>query len=98
MYKDKDTKLFAGPCWDFDWGTFSYNARASRGKLFMTEAICINNSLKTPPFRALAKELECSKKPIMEMRILDSEAENLHYRPVNLSIGIRLRPFHNNGT
>ena len=22
MYKDKGGKLFAGPAWDFDWGTF----------------------------------------------------------------------------
>ena len=25
MYKPRNGKLFAGPCWDFDWGTLSYN-------------------------------------------------------------------------
>jgi len=25
MYKDKDSKLFAGPVWDFDYGTFKLN-------------------------------------------------------------------------
>jgi hypothetical protein len=27
MYKERDGKLFAGPVWDFDWGTFKTDYR-----------------------------------------------------------------------
>jgi len=80
MYKDKDTKLFAGPCWDFDWGTFSYNASPqARGKLFMTEAIWYKQFFKDPAFRALAKERwNAVKSRMMELpAFLDSEAGKL---------------------
>lgn len=57
MYKDDQTKLTAGPCWDYDWGTFSYKASPqAKGKLFMTEAIWYSQLFKDPYFKALAKE------------------------------------------
>jgi hypothetical protein len=52
MYKKRSGKLYAGPVWDFDWGTFSSNHKD----------IIINNSLwycylfKYPEFKAAAKK------------------------------------------
>lgn len=80
MYKDKDTKLFAGPTWDFDWGTFSYQASPqARGKLFMTEAIWYKQLFKDPEFRALAKERWNTLKGNFEQipAFIDREAEYL---------------------
>lgn len=57
MYKDKDTKLFAGPTWDFDWGSFSYDCSPqAKGKLFLTQAIWYQQLTKDPDFMVLAKE------------------------------------------
>ena len=47
MYKDKGGKMFAGPVWDFDWGTFmpgvtGYKARDAMyyGRLFADKQFC----------------------------------------------------------
>jgi len=80
MYKDRDTKLFAGPTWDFDWGTFSYQASPqAKGILFMTEAIWYKQLFKDPEFRALAKERWNALKGDLEQipAFLDREYERL---------------------
>lgn len=80
MYKDGDTKLFAGPTWDFDWGTFSFQASPqAKGKLFMTEAIWYKQLFKDPEFRALAKERWNALKGKFDQipAFLDSEYERL---------------------
>jgi len=82
MHKDKDTKLFAGPIWDFDWGTFSYNASPqAQGKLFMTQAIWYKQFFKDPEFVALAKERWNLLKPKFDEipGFLDAEYERLSY-------------------
>lgn len=55
--KDRNGKLVAGPVWDFDWGTFSYNAspQAEWG-LFMTHAWWYDRLFDDPAFEALARE------------------------------------------
>lgn len=80
MYKDSDTKLFAGPIWDFDWGTFSYQASPqAKGKLFMTEAIWYKQLFKDPEFLALAKERWNALKSAFDRipEFLDREHERL---------------------
>lgn len=57
IHKDRGGKLTAGPIWDFDWGTFSYNASPqAKGKLFMTHAIWYRRLFEDSAFKALAKE------------------------------------------
>lgn len=57
MWKNRNSKLHAGPLWDFDYGTFSYFfSPDAEGKLFMTEAIWYEQLTKDPEFRALAKQ------------------------------------------
>ncbi len=82
MYKDKNTKLFAGPIWDFDWGTFSYQASPqARGNLFMTQAIWYKQFFKDPEFVALVKERwNLLKHKFDEIpAFLDAEYERLSY-------------------
>lgn len=57
MYKDRGGRLHAGPVWDFDWGTFSYNVSTSaKGRLYLTGALWYGRLLKDPEMRSLAKE------------------------------------------
>ena len=57
LHKDRGGLLTAGPIWDFDWGTFGYNASPqAKGKLFMTHAIWYRRLFEDPAFKQLAKE------------------------------------------
>lgn len=57
MHKDRGGKLTAGPIWDFDWGTFSYNASPqAKGRLFMTNAIWYGRLFQDDNFKRVAKE------------------------------------------
>lgn len=64
MWKNKNTKWHAGPLWDFDWGTFSYQASPqAKGNLFMTQAIWYAQLTKDPAFKTLAKQRWEALKP-----------------------------------
>lgn len=80
LYKDRGGKLFAGPVWDFDWGTFSYNA-SSQAKygLFMTHAWWYGHLFDDEGFRALAKERWQLLRPNFEQALekIDREKELL---------------------
>ncbi len=57
LSKDRVGRLVAGPVWDFDWGTFSYNASpAAQWGLFMTHAWWYDRLFQDDAFRALAAE------------------------------------------
>lgn len=57
MYKDRGGKLHAGPIWDFDWGTFSYNVSTSaKGKIYLTGVLWYGRLFRDAEFKALAKE------------------------------------------
>ncbi len=64
LTKDRGGKLVAGPVWDFDWGTFSYNASPhAKGKLFITWAWWYNRLFEDPAFWDLASERWAVLKP-----------------------------------
>lgn len=57
LHKDRGGLLTAGPIWDFDWGTFGYNASPhAQGKLFMMGAIWYRRLFEDASFKRLAKE------------------------------------------
>lgn len=57
MYKDRGGNLHAGPIWDFDWGTFSYNVSTSaKGKIYLTGVLWYGRLFRDAEFKALAKE------------------------------------------
>lgn len=57
LWKDRGGKLHAGPVWDFDWGTFSFNASpAAQNGLFMKWAWWYGRLFDDPYFKALASE------------------------------------------
>lgn len=71
LSKDRNGKLVAGPVWDFDWGTFSYNASpAAQWGLFMTHAWWYGRLFDDDSFRRLAQERWPELKPKF-MRVFD---------------------------
>ncbi len=57
MHKDRGGKLVAGPIWDFDWGTFSYNVSTSaKGRLYLTGVLWYGRLFRDPAMKTLAKE------------------------------------------
>lgn len=78
LQKDRGGKLVAGPVWDFDWGTFSYNAspHAQYG-LFITWAWWYDRLFKEEAFWQLARERWRVLKPKFEtvFDFIDEERE-----------------------
>ena len=57
MHKDAGGKLVAGPCWDFDWGTLSYNfSPQARDGLVNRDAIWYARLFDDPVFAAAVLE------------------------------------------
>lgn len=57
LHKDRGGKIVAGPVWDFDWGTFSYNASpAAQWGLFIQWAWWYDRLFQDDGFRATAAE------------------------------------------
>ena len=57
IHQKSDGKLYAGPIWDFDWGTLSYTATPeAEGNLFLTESVWYSRMTADPEFRRLAKK------------------------------------------
>ena len=76
MYKDKSGKLFAGPIWDFDWGTFR-NKTGFRVK----EALYYSRLFQNSTFVARVKERWALLKSEYEKipAFIDSEAEKIKH-------------------
>ena len=78
LTKDRGGKLTAGPIWDFDWGTFSFQASpAAASRLFMTHAWWYGRLFSDDSFKALATERWQVLKPkFMEVfQFIDKERE-----------------------
>lgn len=76
LHKDRLGKIIAGPVWDFDWGTFSYNASPNaQWGLFITWAWWYSRLFEDPWFKQLAQERWLELKPRFERAFdfLDSE-------------------------
>ncbi len=79
LTKDRGGRLVAGPVWDFDWGTFSYNASpAAQWGLFMTEAWWYKRLFDDPEFMTLAAERWQLLKPRF-MEVFDFIARERDY-------------------
>jgi hypothetical protein len=61
FYKDKDGKLTAGPCWDFDWGVLTFDTTGGDYRLINRHAIWYDRLFQDPAFleavRARLREL-----------------------------------------
>lgn len=67
LSKDRNGKLFAGPVWDFDWGTFSFNASPhAQWGLFIQWAWWYNRLFQDEAFKALASQRWAVLKPRFE--------------------------------
>ena len=56
MHKDREGKLIAGPCWDFDWGVLSYKTSPhAKTGLVNGEAIWYARLFQDPAFKAKVK-------------------------------------------
>ncbi len=71
MHKDRNGKLFAGPVWDFDWGTFSPTADGGGypNNLLNNSAVWYGELFQDPAFVARVKERWAAIKPILESSI-----------------------------
>ena len=60
FHKDRNGKLTAGPCWDFDWGVLSFKTSAGETRLVNGKAIWYARLFQDPAFksRVLARFLE----------------------------------------
>lgn len=55
FHKDRGGKLFAGPCWDFDWGVLSFYTSGGDRRLVNRHAIWYDRLFQDPAFLARAK-------------------------------------------
>lgn len=64
MYKARNGKIFAGPVWDFDWGTFTDNCEGySYSRLNLTDKVWYGMLFADPEFKARAKVRWSKLKP-----------------------------------
>ena len=75
MYKDRDGKLYAGPLWDFDWGTFTPNVNGA----IIAHTLWYGYLFKYSEFKAAVKERWGEVKGVYESvgTYLDEQAEAL---------------------
>lgn len=80
LHKDRGGRIFAGPVWDFDWGTFSYNASpAAQYGLFMTHAWWYDRLFEDAGFRRKAAERWQVLKPrfLLALDYIDSQCADI---------------------
>ena len=80
LHKDRGGKIVAGPVWDFDWGTFSYNASpAAQWGLFMTHAWWYDRLFADAGFRKKAAERWRTLKPgfLTALGYIDSQRDGI---------------------
>lgn len=85
MHKDRGGKLTAGPIWDFDWGTFSYNVSTwAPDRLYLQGTLWYGRMFGDPEFRALAKERWIDIYPRLQSlaSFIDAEQEYLRLSAV----------------
>lgn len=90
LTKERNGKLCAGPVWDFDWGTFSFNASPqAQWGLFMTHAWWYSRLFKDENFKRFAAErwMELKPKFMTVFGFIDSQSEYI-YRSWYKNFGI----------
>ena len=85
LHKDRGGLLTAGPIWDFDWGTFSYNVSTwAPDRLYLQGTLWYGRMFGDPEFRALAKERWIDIYPRLQSlaSFIDAEQEYLRLSAV----------------
>ncbi len=91
MHKDKDGKLTAGPCWDFDWGVLTFDTTGGDRRLINRHAIWYDRLFQDPAFlqktrdriRELLPQLQTIPDFIDECEALLSESAKLNFQMWN---------------
>ncbi len=80
MYKDRAGKLFAGPVWDFDWGTF-----VKSGSFQLKNALWYNNLFNDAAFKQEVKARWIELYPALELvaEEIDRTIELLRHSDIN---------------
>jgi spore coat protein CotH len=84
MYKKGDGKLYAGPVWDFDWGTF----RKGYSHMALLETLWYGYLFRYPEFKTAVKErwsetkatLEDVQQYIADQTLYLEESNNLNFK------------------
>lgn len=85
VHKDRGGKLVAGPIWDFDYGTFTFDyseAQPAAYSLYVKDAIWMHYLFKDEEMKALAKQRWEELRPKFEQQLpafIDGCAERLRY-------------------
>ena len=91
MHKDKDGKLTAGPCWDFDWGVLTFDTTGGDSRLVNRNAIWYSRLFQDPSFlqktrdrlRELLPQLNTIPDYIDECEALLTESAKLNFQMWN---------------
>lgn len=91
MHKDKNGKLTAGPCWDFDWGVLTFDTTGGDRRLINRHAIWYDRLFQDPAFlqktrdriRELLPQLQTIPDYIDECEALLSESAKLNFKMWN---------------
>ena len=91
FYKDKDGKLTAGPCWDFDWGVLTFDTTGGDYRLINRHAIWYDRLFQDPAFleavrarlRELLPELQTIPAYIDELEGQLTESAELNFKMWN---------------
>lgn len=91
MHKDKNGKLTAGPCWDFDWGVLTFDTTGGDRRLINRNAIWYDRLFQDPAFlqktrdriRELLPQLQTIPDYIDECEALLSESAKLNFQMWN---------------
>lgn len=88
MHKDKNGKLTAGPCWDFDWGVLTFDTTGGDRRLINRNAIWYSRLFQDPAFlqktrdriRELLPQLQTIPDYIDECEALLTESAKLNFQ------------------
>ena len=91
MHKDKNGKLTAGPCWDFDWGVLTFDTTGGDRRLINRHAIWYDRLFQDPEFlqktrdriRELLPQLQTIPDYIDECEALLTESAKLNFQMWN---------------
>lgn len=84
LHKDVGGKFFAGPTWDFDYGTFNFTygeAQPAKTSLYVSGAVWYRYLFRNPKFKAMAKARWAELKPQIEQMTdyITQKSEYLKY-------------------
>ena len=84
LHKDVGGKFFAGPTWDFDYGTFNftyYEAQPAANSLYVSGSVWYRYLFRNPKMKAMAKARWKELKPQLQQipQYITERAEYLKY-------------------